>query len=184
MKFGVFIPPKRKKDEPKAPVTLEFVLAGWVPSKKNLQVPTFNKGNFMNKMSYLKATSALNLGAISKVVKDTRCYLRNAAKVEVWTEKSSKELLFQAQMWRVAFEKAGIAFPITRCSIHIRYCWADLYRRDNVNRDQSIFDILVSTGIILDDMATCLFKTSSEADTYVDEITDHVTQIFVTAYNW
>lgn len=181
--FGFVIPP-RKAVEASTDCTLEFVLPGWIPSKKNMQVPTFNKKYVLQQLRDLRATKQLKFSMIIKLILDIKCYIRTPTKVVKWQEEAKAEILFQAQYWKGVFEAKGLVYPISRCTIHIRYCWADQHRRDNSNKSEAIHDILVSSGIITDDSYTCLHKNSAEAACYSGELTTHVTQVFITVYKW
>jgi CRISPR/Cas system CSM-associated protein Csm2 small subunit len=170
-------------------LTLEFVLTGWVPSKKNLQIPYFNKvWVFRQFKIWLQTNPELRHGALRRffvdLVNSIRPHIQNSKKFRDWEEAAKATCITQAAYWHDVFKAHGLAFPITRCSITIYHYWKDRIARDNSNKAESIHDMLVAAGIILDDQYGCLVRTSSEAGCYKDEITDHITLVNVTAYDW
>lgn len=187
-KFGIHIPPPKDK-EPGTPITLEFVIGGIIPSKKNMQIPSFNyKWVYEQvKMQGIKQpsfTSKQFRDIVWMLIKSIKLYITNPTPFQKWEEKTKQTIVEQAAEWHKSYEHVGLMYPIKRCSIRIRHCWKDKYPRDNSNKAEGLHDILVSTGIIVDDSYTCLFKNQSDAACYKDEITDHVTVIYLTAYKW
>lgn len=188
-KYGITIPPWEPEERGR-PVTLEFVLDGKIPAKKNQQRASFNyRWVFQQCRTFLKehpetipATAVVKF--LWKTVKNIHPFIYKPPDIIQWEEEATAKIVKQAADWRKGFEARGLSFPITECSISIKYYLKDNVKRDNVNRDESIYDILVSAGIIADDNYTCLFKTQSEAKCYKDRITDHVALIFITAYKW
>lgn len=187
-KFGIHIPPPKDK-EPGNPITLEFVIGGVIPSKKNMQIPSFNykwvyEQVKMQGRKQPNFTSSEFRKVCWMIIKSIKQYITNATKFQDWEAATKDKIVFQANEWRKCYKKYGLSFPITRCSIRIRHCWKDNYPRDNSNKAEGLHDILVSAGIIVDDSYTCLFKNQSDAACYKEEITDHVTVIYLTAYSW
>ena len=187
-KFGIHIPPPKEK-EPRTPVTLEFVIGGVIPSKKNMQIPSFNY-QWVERQLKLHAqgqdtfTNEEFRSSAWTIIKSIKLFITNPTKFQKWEEATKEKIVSQAAEWHKCYECVGLSYPIKRCSIRIRHCWKDKYPRDNSNKSEGLHDILVSTGIIVDDSYTCLFKTQSDAACYQGEITDHVTIIYLTAYNW
>lgn len=184
-KFGIHIPPPRPK-EPGQPITLEFVIGGIIPSKKNMQIPAFNHRSVYTQIKLHAASQEkFSRKTVWTIIRSIQLRILNSNKYQKWEADTKELLIIQAAQWKKSYEeKYGLSFPITRCSIHIRHCWKDRMARDNSNKAEGLHDALVSAGIISDDSYQCLFKTSSEAGCYKDEITDHVTVLYLTAYKW
>lgn len=189
-KFGVVIPPWRQNRRGQ-PITIEFVLTGKIPSKKNRQRASFNYSwaigqvkKFFRSTTPKEITVAATLKFVVSLIRNIKPFIYKPPEIEQWEAEATKILLSQASWWAERYIKQGLNYPITNCSVSIKHYWADEYQRDNVNREQTIHDLLVSTGIIADDNYKCLFLTVSEADCFKDEITDHITTINVTAYRW
>lgn len=172
--------PPRKKNAPEKCLILRFVIPGIIPSKKNRQIPDINSSQIV---SILKKHKSVTPEVIKKVT-SIRPFIRNSEKFKKWSAEVIPDLVSQAQRWSKTYEKHQLIFPITRCSISIYHYWADNKRRDNSNKQETIHDLLTEAGIIHDDTHQCLRKTESEAENYHGEVTDHITVITISAFNW
>jgi hypothetical protein len=172
--------PPRRKFKPKKCLILRFVIADTVPSKKNRAVPDSNKSKIKGILSRRHLVTKEVIDEVLKV----KPFIRNSAEFKKWEDATRADLILQAARWHKTYEKHNLSYPITRCSIAIYHYWAENKRRDNSNKQESIHDILVSTGIISDDTHQCLRRTESEADVYHGEILDHITTITISAYDW
>lgn len=189
-RFGVYIP-KWPDNDPAPCVTLEFVLEGLIPSKKNRQRVTFNYSWAMGQIRQffkLRGNKPISVKEVMKfvvgLIRNIKPWIYKPQEIVDWELAAIEKLHFQSTYWKAVFHKQGLSYPITRCSISIRHYWKDSYQRDNSNREQTIHDILVQGGIVLDDNSKCLFKNTSEAKEFPDEVTDHLTIIHLTAYSW
>lgn len=190
-RFGVVIPPWRKVKRQK-PVTIEFVLTGLIPSKKNRQRASFNYSWAIGQVrKYFKNRNpheTLTVQEVSKfvvgLIKNIKPFIFKTKEVSDWEEASKIIITEQAATWIKSFANRGLIFPISEAQISIKHYWADEYIRDNSNRAESIHDLLVDANIIVDDNYKCLFKNESEAQCYKEEIVDHITVIHLTAYRW
>lgn len=188
--------PKRKKPDVPAgePITLKFVINGWIPSKKNNQVPAINRKWAINKiMTHATELSSekshavrykLMISFFKKLIKEIKPYIRYPDSLIKWQESTAELLVQQASHWSKHHSDKKLIFPVTKASISIYHYWADDRNRDNSNKMETINDLLVSTGILADDNYKCLFKITSEAGMYKDEIIESITEIYITAYQW
>lgn len=190
-RFGIYIPPWRKVDLSKKCVTLEFVLTGPIPSKKNRQRASFNYSWVIAQVKYFFKVQGKEEISVKECVKflinlirKIKPFIYKPKVIQDWEKSAAEEIIFQANYWREVFHKQGLAYPITKCSVSIKFYWADKRERDNDNRSLTIHDILKQAGIISEDNYKVLFKTQAEADCYNDEVVDHLTLIHVTAYAW
>lgn len=189
-RFGVNIP-LWPKDPPAQCITLEFVLTGLVPSKKNRQRVTFNYQWVITQVYDFfktKNNNDITVGVVRKfiinLVRNIKPWIYKPQRIVDWENSTKEQLHFQSTFWKAAFAAHGLSYPITRCSVSIKYYWKDEYQRDNLNKDQSIHDILVQSGIIIDDNFKCLFKNVSEAKMFVGEIPEHIAVVHITAFEW
>lgn len=189
-RFGVVIPLWRPNKRGKC-LTLEFVLTGLIPSKKNRQRASFNyswaiaqvKGFFREHKSETVSTKEV-VKFLVNLIKNIKPFIYKPQEIVDWETAAKTKLVEQAAIWKKSFSRHDLSYPISSCSILIHHYWKDEYQRDNSNREQTIHDILVDAGIIVDDNSKCLFRNTSEADCFKDEIVDHVTTIKITAYSW
>jgi hypothetical protein len=182
-RFGVFIPPRKKRSWRKHPVTLEFVLTGAVPSKKNRQRAAIMTSWFFNQVkkwvagrSSIPSTDLLNQQ--KELLKQLKPFIRPSGGFPAWADHTKAKLIEQAAIWRITYP--DLIFPITRCSIKIYHYWKDDRVRDNSNKADTLHDIFKEAGIISDDRWQVLHETHSEADLYEGEILDHITTINIT----
>lgn len=187
--FGVYIPLWETPAAKKKPITLEFVLTGIIPSKKNRQRASFNYSWAMGQVrSFFKGRASVGakecMAFVVRLIRNIRPFIfkpKEIADWEVWADKRIQE---QLSHWRQVYHRHDIVFPVSRCSVSIKHYWADHHRRDNNNREQTIHDLLVSSKIIQDDTYQCLYRISSEAGYYGERVEDHVTLIHVTIYDY
>lgn len=190
-RFGVVIPPW-VEDKPKNPITIEFVLTGKIPSKKNRSKPSFNFswviGQIRKFHKERKKETPLSIGEsvnfMIKLVKNIKPFIYKPPDIIAWEDAAKMKIAEQAAEWSESYKKRCLIFPISKCQVLIKHYWADEYIRDNSNRAESIHDLLVDAGIIVDDNYKCLFENTSKAKCFKDEIVNHITLIKVTAYKW
>jgi hypothetical protein len=186
--FGVTIPPRKKKRgrEPGCKVvTMDFVITGAIPSKKNRILPAFDFLKVLKIITDLGSHKITVAQAIDRL-KTCKPYLRHSKKFREWEEQAKQLLITQAGIWAGRLRAKGydVQFPISDASISIYHYWKDNAERDNSNKAETIHDLLISAGIITKDSWQCLTPTLADAECYQGEILDHITEINLTAFNW
>lgn len=187
--FGVPVPTWQDYKGDRHPITLQFVIQGPVPSKKNsLRAGIPFRWAIAEAKKLLFAQEGLTagkaLGILAKVMRGLKPFIYVPPAVTDWEEKQRPVLLAQMHHWREVYAKQDMFFPIRKCSVVIKHYWADNRMRDNSNKEQTIHDLLVDMRLIADDQYQCLYKISSESGCYKDLVRDHITLIYVTAYDW
>lgn len=175
----VNLPPRKKKVFKKA-LRITFLLVGTVPSKKNRQLADAKKGKIYAVIRKYNRPCA----ALFKELKEVKPFIRNSVKYLEWEEKAIQEVKKQSPKWEETYAAHGFHFPIKKASISIYHYWADIARRDNSNKMETINDLLKKAGIITDDTWANLSPIKSDADCYKGEIRKHITEITLTAYSW
>lgn len=183
---GVPIPPKKKKLHRKDAQTIDFVITGVIPSKKNRQIATINRKKLLKVIKDWLGAGSPGIGSLFAAIKEVKPYIRHSKKFQAWEEEKKALIVSQACTWSDRLRAKGYEFsyPISEASITIDHYWKDDRIRDNSNKSETIHDILVSAGVLAGDNWQCLTPTHADADLYEGEITDHITVIRVTAYNW
>ena len=192
-RFGVIIPPW-KEDNQKHPVTIEFVLTGKIPTKKNNYQIAFNIPfaigkikKYFNKFIQDKeqpTISGVKDFLINLLSKEIHPYLYIPPEIKKWEEESKEKIVQQAAYWSQIYASKSLRFPIRKCDLHIRHYWSSLHTRDNSNRLVTLEDLLVSAGIIVDDDYKYIPNIHSSAREYKDELVDHITTISLVCYDW
>lgn len=175
--FGVPIPPKKRQKIGAGSFTIRFVIKGKIPSKKNnassiaVRSPAISflkkKGATVSIRDAIKAVNMVN----SKMVgnKEYKEFLKRYKPI----------IQEQAQFWSEQLQHKGLIFPLTKCTISVSLYFSNRYRTDSVNKEQTIQDLLVESGIISDDNYNVLNPIYIEGDCYADEITDSIAFISI-----
>jgi Holliday junction resolvase RusA-like endonuclease len=151
---------------------MRFVLEGIIPSKKNNYTITHNL--FMlskecNRLNGADAYKYIKANLKPRIVASNN-YLE-------WEKRAIDEIVKQLQHW---LQKYDLIAPFADCSLKVYHYWKDNLRRDNANKLQSLQDMLVKAGVIVDDDYMYLNKTTSEAENYKGELNRHITLIDLT----
>lgn len=154
-----------------------------------MQVPSFNYPWVFSQLRIFfkatpKPTAKQYFTFVVSLIRKIKPYIMRPRKYIEWEDAVKLKIVDQAQYWRNVFEAQGLQYPITRCSISIRHYWADDRIRDNSNKSETLHDILVSSGIIVDDNDKCLYLNKAEAQSWKGEIRQSITLIHITAYDW
>ncbi len=167
--FGIYIPPK-KIPVAKKYLTLRFCLTGLIPSKKNDYYSENNYRQIMHK-AFLQPNP-------KQWLKDNlRSWIRGSKKYLQWLDDTDAQMKEQMEFWRL---KYSLTYPLDYVSIKNYYFFADRTARDLISKDESIYDMLTTKGVIQDDNYGVLYKTASDGGCYKDEIRDHICTIDVT----
>lgn len=167
--FGKNMPPRKKKKY-KGYLPMHFLLKGTVPSKKNEWVPATNFRAVRNRADKSKPATEV-LSWISERIK---CYIRPNNKFKAWEKETIQVLVEQAAHYSKKYEKYGILFPITDCSLSMYCYWASNTAKDNINKLESVQDILVDSGILSSDCWQNLNPVKVESELYSGEITENI----------
>ena len=166
---GIYIPLK-KIPSPKKYLTLRFCITGIIPSKKN---DFYSENNY--RMIAGKAFASLNP---RQYLKDNiKSWIRGSERYKVWCEQIGPLIHDQSAYWA---DKYNLVYPLENVSIKCTYYFADNTQLDLINKDESIFDMLVKKGIILDDNYGVLHKTCSEGYCCKDEIRENICVVDIT----
>lgn len=169
--FDTFIPLKKKYTN-YGYKTLRFKITGNIPAKKNDFMPGNNYRAIRN---YAFATSDPK----KYLDEHLKAYMIGSRKYLKWLEDIKAELQPQMDFWA---EKYGIMYPLEFVSIHTCFWFADEYKRDLINMNESIYDMLVNKKIIDDDNYSVIQKNSSEGHFMKGEIFQNICVIDITVY--
>jgi hypothetical protein len=107
-------------------------------------------------------------------------FVRNSKKYLDWLETTKPVVLRQAAAERKRYEKFGLWYPLDNVSVKVYHYWKDNLERDNSNKYDTIIDLLVSVGILVNDAWQIVGKNESESECYSGQILDHITTIDIT----
>lgn len=181
--FGIPFPPwKENKPGPSGDsYTIWFVIKGRVPSKKNNQQAVTRRKEAVDYLSDLfKHTATINKAQAFTAIKKVSAKMRGNDQYRAFLEEHSASLKDQRKYWQDRLGPKGLIFPLSKASLSIRFYFAQRYRQDSVNKQQSVQDILKDCHIIFDDDYTVIDPITATARCYKDEIKDNLTYITLT----
>lgn len=170
--FGVWIPLK-KIPNPKKYLTFRFCITGIIPSKKN---------DFYSENNYrLIAGKAFASPDPRQYLKDNvKSWIRGSERYVKWCEDVRDTITEQMIFWSDKYKAYDIIYPLNNVSIKTTYYFSDNTALDLINKDESVYDMLVKHGVILDDNYGVLHKTASEGYCCKGEINENVCVVDVT----
>lgn len=181
--FGIPFPPWREKKIRTGTntYTIWFALKGRVPSKKNNQQAVTRRNEAADYLNDLFAKSdTINKAQAFTAIKKVSAKMRGNDQYKAFLEEQSPFLEEQQRYWQKKLADKGLIFPISEAALSIRFYFAQKYRQDSVNKQQSIQDILKDCRIILDDDYTVTDPTTSAGRCYAGEIKENLTYIRIT----
>ena len=166
---GVYIPLK-KIPKPKKYLTLRFCVTGVIPSKKN---DFYSENNY--RMIAGKAFASDNPREYLKA--NIKSWIRGSERYLKWVEYVRPVIHEQCHFW---IAKYGIELPLSNVTIKTTYYFNDNTSLDLSNKDESVYDMLVKLGVILDDNYGVMHKKSSEGYCCKGEVVDSICVIDIT----
>lgn len=169
--FGVPIPPFKEEKMGAGTTTIRFVITGKVPSKKNSQqsVAIRQKArdflkktmNETGKITYSDAHAAIGM-----------CYskMRGNAEYIAFLNKTKPIIQEQMLVWSNRLRDKGLIFPLSKAALSLRFYFNNRYVTDTVNKQQTVQDLLVESGVVVDDDYDTLNPIYSASACYVDEL--------------
>ncbi len=169
--FGVPIPPFKEKKLGAGSVTIRFVVTGkTIPSKKNEQqavtIRRFAR-EYIKKIEKQRPVTAKDAqDAIGK------CYakMRTNAEYNAFVKEKKPIIQSQMQVWSKRLQHKGLIFPIDDATMKIRFFFNNRYIIDTVNKQQTIQDLLVDSGVVTNDSYDVLNPIEAGSACYVDEL--------------
>lgn len=179
--FGVPVPPWRDRKIGAGAITIKFVVTGKVPSKKNNQQAVTRRKEaaaFLNELFAHRdtITKAEAFAAIKKV----SAKMRGNDQYKAFLEEQRPVIEAQRTTWMERLGDKGLIFPISRAAVSIRFYFAQKYRQDSLNKQQSIHDLLKDCKIIVDDDYTCVNPVTADADCFAEDLTENIVVISLT----
>ena len=169
--FGVPIPPFKEEKLGAGSVTIRFVLTGKTPSKKNNQMSVAVRKyarDWAKKQE--KAGMHASWKVVHKAISMCKSKVRPNKEYQEWVERMRPIILEQAIFWSGRLQAKGLYFPLKKSTLSLRLYFKDRYITDTVNKQQSIQDLLVATGIIANDDYKSLNPIHSASASFYEEI--------------
>lgn len=179
--FGVHIPPFKEHKYTANSTTIKFVVTGDIPSKKNnQQAVTIRKYARDWAKEQQRAGKQPTWDDVQKAISMTSSKMRGNVKYLLFLETNKTLIQKQMQFWSERLFDKGLTFPIKRATLSLRFYFKDRYIRDTCNIQQSIQDLLVDCGVIVDDNYNALNPITAQSACYPDEILENIASITLT----
>lgn len=178
---GIPIPPWRDHKLGAGTVTIRFVVQGSVPSKKNNQQAICRRKEAVAYLNDLfKQGKTISKPQAFEAIKKVTAKMRGNSRYLEFVEEQRPAIDLQRNYWLKRLESKGLIFPIRKAVVNIRFYFAQKYRQDSVNKQQSVQDLLKDCKIILDDDYTCINPITADADCFAGDINKNLVVISLT----
>lgn len=178
--FGVAIPPQKRKKIGAGSTTIRFVLKGNIISKKNNEQAVCVRQPARKYLNSVQKGGMVSISDAIKAVGMVRAKIRGNSAYLSFVEEMRPVLLEQMSEWSGRLKDKGLIFPLSKASLNIRLYIKDKYRRDIVNAQQTIQDLLKDCGVIVDDNDKIINPIFAESENYYDEIFHNIAFISLT----
>jgi hypothetical protein len=179
--FGISFPPWRKKKIGAGALTIRFAVKGRVPSKKNhQQAVAVRKDAYQFIKDIFRQKGSISQEECMQAIKKVHAKMRSNQEYNDFLAAQKPYIEAQRNVWLKRLQDKGLTFPIPRAAMNVRFYFAQQYRQDSVNKQQSIQDLLKDCLIITDDDYTCLNPITCEADCFYGEISANLTFVSLT----
>jgi hypothetical protein len=169
--FGVPIPPFKEEKLGGGSVSIRFILTGKIPSKKNNQMSVA-----VRKIARDWAKKQEKTGKqptwrdVNKAITLCKSKVRPNTEYQEWVQRMKPVLQEQSSWWSKQLEHRNLIFPLKKATMTLRLYFKDRYVTDTVNKQQSIQDLLVASGIIANDDYKSLNPITAASACYFDEL--------------
>lgn len=107
-----------------------------------------------------------------------KSFVRNSGKYKDWEQAQLPVLQAQAQAEKAKYP--DVVYPLDQVSVKVYHYWTTDEERDLTNKLDSLNDLFVASGIVVNDNWQVINKISSESENYRGEILEQITTIDLT----
>ncbi len=179
--FGVTLPPWKEEKYGAGSTTIRFVLSGRIPSKKNNNQAVAVRKKAVDWAKEQQSTGrAATWGDVYTAIGMVYAKVIGNKEYKAFVLKVKPILQEQSGWWANKLRRKGLTFPIPKSTMTLRLYHKDRYIVDAVNKQQTIQDVLVEAGIIVDDDTRNFNPVKAAAASYYEEIIDNIAFISLT----
>jgi hypothetical protein len=173
--FGVPIPPFKEEKLGAGATPIRFVLTGKMPAKKNnQQAVTVRRYARYWANEQQKTGRQPSWADVHKAISMCRAKMRGNAEYIAFVDRVRPILEKQMIEWSNRLSSKGLIFPISKSSMSLRLYFKDRHARDTINIQQSIQDVLVDAGVIIDDNYNAVNPVHAASACYYEEIIHNI----------
>lgn len=179
--FGTKIPEWRKEKYGSGATTIRFVLTGKIISKKNNnQAFAIRKPAITFLHQIFNEKGEITLKDAIKAVNMVRGKLIGNTEYKKFLAKCKPIIQGQAAHWASRLGDKGLVFPVQKSTMSLRLYFKDAYITDSANKLQTIQDLLVDSGVIVNDDRKSLNPIHCESADYYQQLMENIAFISVT----
>lgn len=179
--FGIPIPPFKEEKIGAGSVTIRFVIAGKVPSKKNnQQAVTVRRFAREHLNEVFKKKGVITLKDAQRAISMTKSKMRGNRPYQEFIAKMKPVIHKQSSWWAERLKDRGLVFPLHKSSLSLQLYFKDRYVTDTVNKQQTIQDLLVDCQIISNDDYKTLNPIHSASACYYEEVIHDIAFVSLT----
>ena len=179
--FGVPIPPFKESKLGAGSTTIRFVITGRIPSKKNNSQAIVKRKEARELISQWvrdnkgKPITPQEAAAMAnKAVSLTFAKIMPNLEYNAWVEEQRPIIEQQREFWVDQLQQKGLIFPLNKCTMSIRFYFANDYFIDSISKQESIQDLLTDLKIITDDNYKVLNPIHTASAQYKDELLHNI----------
>jgi len=172
--FGVAVPPFKEKKLGAGSVTIRFVLKGNVVSKKNNQNAVASRKHAIDFIKSKSVGGQVSLSDAIKAIYMVKAKMRGNAQYNEFLERMKPVIQAQMLHWSNSLRGKGLIFPLPVSTMNLRLYIKDKYRRDTANAQQTIQDLLVDSGVLVDDDDLHLPSYRAASARYYEELIHNI----------
>jgi hypothetical protein len=150
--FGVPVPVFRIEKLGAGAFTIRFVLKGRIASKKNNMQAVARRREAKEFLYNTQRDKGLiTLADALRAVDMVQPKMVGNIDYRRFLERFKPVIRGQMDVWEARLGEKGLKFPLRKVALSMRLYFADQYITDTLNKQQSVHDLLVECGVIVDD---------------------------------
>jgi len=177
--FGIALPPWKPEKLGAGSTTIVFMLTGNIISKKNNESAFAVRKPSIDFLYSKQQNGMVTIADAVKAVMMVKAKIIGNIKYKKFLESKKPVVQHQMDVWRERLGNKGLTFPLPKSAVSIRLYIKDRYRRDTVNAQQTIYDLLKDCHVISDDDDTHVNPNFSESGRFFDEIIYNIAKISI-----
>lgn len=179
--FGVPFPPWPEEKIVSGSHSIFFAIKGRIPSKKNnQQAVTRRKEAYAWVDEFFRTGQSMNKDQVKQAIRKVTAKMRGNDMYKQFLLDQTPTIEQQRQYWLEKLGPKGLIFPLSKASLRIRFYFAQRYRQDSGNKQQSVQDLLKDCHVIFDDDYTVIDPITVAGRCFAEEIRDNLTYVNLT----
>lgn len=182
--FGIRVPIFEEKKMGTGAITIRFVLEGRIVSKKNNEtaIPDAKIAK-----DYLYQLNRVNGGVTLKDALEALAMIKvrfvGNPQYRACVKRYVPIIQEQMEYWKPLLIEYGVKFPLQEAVFNVKLGFKDRRKTDTINKIQTIHDLLVTAGAILDDDYAVLNPVRGYSKSFPQRLMENISFISLTIEN-